>query len=217
MEVQKANSFQKIQSYNVQVGASNLEAMTQAEKNSTTAKNTESPAYSVSLGKQVSLSAGTYKMPAAAQAMMDSVDKSYGDLQNSIRNIFKANGQDAGNDPIAALINNKGQLNISETDRLSAAEQISEDGFWGAKNTSQRILDFAKSISGGDSSKADVLLKAFEDGYKVAAERFGGMDNMPQVSKDTFKMVHEGFEKWKNGANKDDSSKITNAAAISAA
>ena len=25
---------------------------------------------------------------------------------------------------------------------------------------------------------------------------FGGAENMPQVSKDTFKLVQEGFDKW---------------------
>ena len=48
-------------------------------------------------------------------------------------------------------------LTIDEAAKKKAQEEISEDGYWGVKQTSDRILDFAKALSGNDSSKADLL------------------------------------------------------------
>ena len=36
-------------------------------------------------------------------------------------------------------------------------KDIAEDGYWGVEKTSDRILDFAKALSGGDKDKADEL------------------------------------------------------------
>ena len=78
-----------------------------------------------------------------------------------------------------------------------ASEEISEDGYWGVKQTSDRILDFAKALSGNDSSKADLLLDAFKKGFKEATKTWG--KDLPDISKQTYDAVVEKFDKWKNG------------------
>ena len=55
-----------------------------------------------------------------------------------------------------------GDYTVTEAAKLQAQEDISENGYWGVEQTSDRILDFAKALSGGDVSKADELLEAFK-------------------------------------------------------
>jgi len=81
-----------------------------------------------------------------------------------------------------------------------AQEDISEDGYWGVNQTSDRIVDFAIALSGGDTSKADELLEAFKKGYEQATGTWG--KDLPDISKKTYDAVEEKFEAWKNGTYK---------------
>ena len=76
-----------------------------------------------------------------------------------------------------------------------------EDGYWGVEQTSERILDFAKALSGNDPDKADLLLDAFKKGFKEATKTWG--DELPDISKRTYDAVLEKFDKWKNGSSDD--------------
>ncbi len=71
-------------------------------------------------------------------------------------------------------------------------------GYWGAEETSQRILDFAKKISGNNPEKFDLLIGAFKNGFEEAKKTFGG--TLPEVSHKTYDLVMDGFEKMKEEA-----------------
>lgn len=88
---------------------------------------------------------------------------------------------------------------LTDDEIAQAKEDISEDGYWGVEQTSDRILDFAKALSGNDTSKAELLLNAFKDGYKAATKSWG--DELPDISKRTYDAVLEKFEKWQNEAD----------------
>lgn len=77
-----------------------------------------------------------------------------------------------------------------------AKEDISENGYWGVKQTSDRILDFAKALGGNNPENIDKLQSAFEKGYKQAAKAWGSA--LPQISQDTYKAVMDGFDAWRN-------------------
>jgi len=49
----------------------------------------------------------------------------------------------------------EGKFTADEETVAKAKEDISENGYWGVNQTSDRIVDFAIALSGGDSSKAD--------------------------------------------------------------
>lgn len=83
----------------------------------------------------------------------------------------------------------------SAEDIAQAKEDISEDGYWGVKQTSQRILDFATALTGGDPDKIEEMRSAFEKGYKLAEKTFGG--ELPDICKQTYDAVFEGFDKMK--------------------
>ena len=92
-----------------------------------------------------------------------------------------------------------GEYTVDELARKQAEEDISEDGYWGVKQTSDRILDFAKALSGNDPSKAQELLDAFDKGYKEATGEWG--KDLPDISKQTYDAVHKKFEDWMNSTN----------------
>lgn len=88
-----------------------------------------------------------------------------------------------------------GDYTVTEAAKLKAQEDISEDGYWGVEQTSDRILDFAKALAGGDASKADELLEAFKTGYEQATSAWG--KDLPDISKQTYEAVEKKFEAWK--------------------
>lgn len=92
-------------------------------------------------------------------------------------------------------------LTVDADTIAQAKKDIAEDGYWGVDQTSDRILDFAKALSGGDSSKADELLEAFKKGYKQATGAWG--DELPSLCKDTYDAVVKKFDEWKNGTQAD--------------
>ncbi len=83
--------------------------------------------------------------------------------------------------------------------QAQAAEDISEDGYWGIEQTSERMLDFAMALAGNDSAHADALMDAVKEGYKQAAGIWGDEDSMPELCKKTLERTLEKMEAWKNG------------------
>lgn len=76
-----------------------------------------------------------------------------------------------------------------------AKEDISEDGYWGVKQTSERMIDFAKALSGGDAGKIDELTAAIKKGFEKAEKMWGG--KLPEISQKTYDAVMKGMEDWK--------------------
>lgn len=91
-----------------------------------------------------------------------------------------------------------GNFTVDPAAKAQAQADIAEDGYWGVNQTSQRILDFANALTGGDPSKIDEMRSAFEKGYQAAAKKWGG--NLPDISKQTYDAVLSGFDKMKQDA-----------------
>ena len=51
----------------------------------------------------------------------------------------------------------KGDFTVSADVKAQAQADIADDGYWGVEQTSDRILDFAKALSGDDPDKADAM------------------------------------------------------------
>lgn len=89
-----------------------------------------------------------------------------------------------------------GDFTVDKATAEAAQESISEDGYWGVKQTSQRIFDMAVALSGGDSEKMDDMLEAFQKGFKQATKTWG--KELPDISQKTYAAVLEKFENFKN-------------------
>ena len=58
----------------------------------------------------------------------------------------------------------KGNLKADPETIAQAKKDVAADGYWGAEQTSDRILSFAKALAGDNPDKAEELLNAFKIG-----------------------------------------------------
>ena len=94
-----------------------------------------------------------------------------------------------------------GNFTVDAQTKAQAQADIAEDGYWGVKQTSERIFDFAKALSGGDMDKMKEMQAAFEKGFKQATKTWG--KELPQISQDTRSAVNKVFEDFYAGDQKD--------------
>lgn len=78
-----------------------------------------------------------------------------------------------------------------------AKASIAEDGYWGVEQTSDRLVSMAIALSGGDTSKADLMMESLEKGYKQATKAWG--EDLPKICQDTVDAAKKKMEDWKNG------------------
>lgn len=90
-----------------------------------------------------------------------------------------------------------GNFTVSADVKAQAQKDIADDGYWGVEQTSDRIIDFAKALSGGDSAKADKMIAAFQKGFEQATKSWG--KKLPDISQRTYDAVMKKFDAWKNG------------------
>lgn len=86
-----------------------------------------------------------------------------------------------------------GNFTVDAKTKAEAQAAIAEDGYWGVKQTSQRIFDMIKAIAGNDKNLADVFFEAFEKGYSDLIKLWG---KTPDITKQTYNAVIEMFENW---------------------
>ena len=74
-----------------------------------------------------------------------------------------------------------------------AKEDISEDGYYGVKQTSQRLFDFASALAGDDVEKMQKMQKAMNKGIDQAASKLGGL---PSICKETQEAANKLFDDY---------------------
>lgn len=89
----------------------------------------------------------------------------------------------------------KGEFKVDPKTQEEAKQAISEDGYWGVKCTSKRIVDFAKALVGGDPARADEMREAFIKGFQAAEKAWGGA--LPEITQQTYSAAMELFDEWK--------------------
>lgn len=109
-------------------------------------------------------------------------------------------GQQANASGLDFIFGN-GSLTLSEitqADIDEAKASISEGGFWSVDAVATRIMDMAKLLAGGDSSKLAVLKDAVIKGFNGAVSQFGfdSLDEMPDITQQTYTEVMNRFDKW---------------------
>ena len=99
-----------------------------------------------------------------------------------------------------------GDFTVDAATKKQAQEDISEDGYYGVKKTSDRIVDFAQALAGDDTSKLEDMRQAFIKGYNQATKTWG--KELPQISQDTYKAVMDKFDALE-GKTSDDTTDST--------
>ena len=89
---------------------------------------------------------------------------------------------------------------VSAEVQAAAKEAIAEDGYWGVKQTSERMVNFGKALVGGDPARAGEMRDAFIKGYEAAAKVWGGA--LPDIAKETYDASMKLFDEWEKEGKK---------------
>ena len=86
-------------------------------------------------------------------------------------------------------------LEVDPETAAQAQKDISEDGYYGVKQTADRILKFAKAMAGNDPEKLETMYEAVHKGFKDAEKIWGG--SLPEISSKTLEAIEQGFDDWR--------------------
>lgn len=84
-----------------------------------------------------------------------------------------------------------GNLTVDADTKAAAQQAISEDGYWGVKQTSQRIFDMAAALAGDNVELMQKLQAAVEKGFEQAGAVWGG--KLPSITDDTRDAINKLF------------------------
>ena len=149
------------------------------EKSNATATSSTKKTYTQNTELVAKLKADQESRQQQLQSIVNQMMSKQGDAYN------KANG-------IWGILSS-GNFTVDAATKAQAEKDIAEDGYWGVKQTSERILDFATALTGGDPSKIEEMRAAFQKGYKQAEKTWGGQ--LPDISQRTYDAVMDGFDK----------------------
>lgn len=114
-------------------------------------------------------------------------------LQNIVQQLMSKQGETYNTANGIWSILASGDFTVDAATKAQAEKDIAEDGYWGVEQTSDRIIDFANALTGGDPSKIEEMREAFKKGYKQAEKTWGGQ--LPDISQRTYDAVMEKFDK----------------------
>ncbi|BDD87359.1 hypothetical protein [Desulfofustis limnaeus] len=145
-------------------------------------------------GDQVQLSSSTKQESGlyTITGELDSASTAALDLLRSfVVELFRQQGLDI------TVATGEEEIDLAALSEEEAQALVAEDGYFGVEQTSDRIVDFAIGIAGGDPSRLDAILAGVEQGFNEALEAFGGW--LPDISYQTYDAVLAKLDAWANG------------------
>lgn len=119
------------------------------------------------------------------------VDKAHENLRNLVKKLLAKQGMTFNDLKIDGP-----DIEIDDETRAEAQKAIDEGGAYSVESVSDRMVDFAKAISGGDKSKISLLRDAIQKGFDEAEKAFGG--KLPDISYETLSRTMEKLDAWEN-------------------
>lgn len=154
--------------------------------------------------------AATYEASTAANRtdrsaviahLKSSAEQRMQQMQSLVTKMFEKQGITIGTADNMWRILAGGNFTADAATIAQAKEDISEDGYWGVNQTSERIFSFAAALSGGDEEKMQEMVKAVEKGFSEATKAWG--KELPCITQDTHSAIMDKFDKWfeENGSS----------------
>ncbi len=174
---------------------SNKSSATSKQTKDTTTKTDSANTTGVIYEPSKDSTEATSKQNAAivAQLKADSEQRA-AQLQSLVQQMLSKQGDRYGQATDMWKFLASGNYTVDAATKAQAQADIAEDGYWGVNKTSDRILDFAKALSGGDPEKMEEMREAFEKGFKEATSAWG--KDLPSISKSTYDAVMDKFDKY---------------------
>lgn len=176
-----------------------------AERIKSSEKEARTDSYESS-GNNKTDATGIYSRESLLEQLRNSEQQRVKAFEDTIRSMMAQQGQ-----MINLTFRGVG-LHVTEAQRAEAEKSVSEGGEYSVNAVSNRIMDMAKALAGEDSSKISILREAVQKGFGGAASLLGkNEDEMPDITKDTYKEIMKRFDDWENSFKKDESETQTDA------
>ncbi len=153
------------------------------------------PMDTVTLAQQ---SSGSISTHSPAFLTEETVELGYELLRKLVTNMLKEQSVDQ------VVTTGSANTDIGSISQVEAQELVADNGFFGVKQTSDRIVDFALSLAGGDVTRLGAIKEGVDKGFENALAAFGG--SLPQISHDTSDTVMQKLDAWaiEAGINKEE-------------
>lgn len=179
--------------------------------NRSTAKTKQTKSQNVSASKQDSSDAAVYEKSVKTadaktsykpdtvtiEKLKAETERRTESLRNLVEKMMDKQGKTVHKAKDRYAFLREGNFEVDEATKSQAQKDISEDGYWGVEQTSDRILSFAKALAGSDPDKADELIAAVKKGYEKAAKAWGG--ELPGICGKTLDATISKLEAWRDG------------------
>ncbi|MDD6352010.1 MAG: hypothetical protein PUG16_06405 [Lachnospiraceae bacterium] len=87
-----------------------------------------------------------------------------------------------------------GNYTVDAATKAEAEASIAEDGYFGVKNTAQRLFDFAAALAGDDPDKMKAMQAGIAQGFQEAEDAWG--KELPDISKKTLDAANQLFQNY---------------------
>ncbi|MDO5401830.1 MAG: hypothetical protein Q4F11_00175 [Eubacteriales bacterium] len=129
----------------------------------------------------------------AAQLKADA-DNRMKQMQSLVTQMFEKQGITIGNADDMWKVLASGNFKADAETIAQAKEDISENGYWGVAQTSDRIFSFATALAGDDPEQMKKMQAAVEKGFKEATKSWGR--KLPEISSQTYDAVMKKFDDY---------------------
>lgn len=191
------NSYSSYEAASVSAkSASGSRTSTTKDASGNTGSTTSSSAYSeVAATYEASSGVHTKKSNSAIVAQLKADTQArMAQMQSLVTKMFQKQGTKIGAADDMWKMLAGGNFTADAGTIAQAKEDISENGYWGVSQTSERIFSFALALSGGDSDKMEEMVKAVEKGFSEATRAWGR--KLPSITDDTHSSIMDKFDNW---------------------
>ena len=126
----------------------------------------------------------TYKIPQKSE----SSEYGYSSLRDLLSKMLEEQGVTTW------IVSEDTSIEFRDLTPVEAQALISEDGYLGVEQTSDRIVQFAISLAGNDAKKLEEMKAAIDEGFQIASKALGG--SLPEISTKTYNAVMEKLDAW---------------------
>lgn len=198
MSVNVGTSTEGYSNYSVQAAAYKDAKPVESQEKVSTVKETEqaSATYEKTEAVQGKAPYSINKMNAQDRAaLVEKMKQEVANRKSQLADLVNEMlSKQAGVSKLADLFKGDNLKKFTEADIAQAKEDVSEDGYWGVKQTSQRLFDFASALAGDDVEKMKEMQAAMEKGFKMATKSWG--EELPGICHDTIKAANQLFEDY---------------------
>jgi len=134
------------------------------------------------------------KNSAMIEQLRVDLDNRVSQMQSLVEKMFEKQGIKIGSTEDMWKTLASGDFTVDADTIDQAKKDVSEDGYWGASQTANRIFSFATALAGGDELQMKNMKAAVEKGFKEATKSWG--KDLPTISSDTYDSVMKQFDDW---------------------